>query len=415
MFVDREYNEYRLAQRIGHVRVAIFSFFIFLMLSSIYDVFAITQNQNALIILRFAVLLPLYILLFLSTWVEKVAKYYQLLISLVFTLTSVILIIFIMLFPDAYHFYAIFGVTIIVFVLFFEMNVIYSLVSSMISIGVYQYSVSYYLFEENETAGLITLIYFVLAFLVLLSNYRNELHFYATYKTETNFERRNLDLESEIANALTEVDTTQRITIESLASLAESKDKNTSDHLERVGFLCKSIAEALPVSYYYDEKYTKNEYAKNIELASLLHDIGKIGVSPSILYKPGPLTDGERKKMEKHTVIGYDTLRRIHKKFPGNKLIDMGIEIARSHHENWDGSGYPDSISKYDIPLSARIVAIVDVFDALVSKRPYKDEFSFQETVGIMKGLRNTKFDPKLLDYFMKVINRKSVKYKIKL
>ena len=152
-----------------------------------------------------------------------------------------------------------------------------------------------------------------------------------------------------------------------LAKLVETRDKFTSDH---------------------------------IEIASILHDIGKVSVEDSILNKKDKLTSDEYSRMKDHTIIGADILESVRKMNVKNQYINMGIDITRYHHERWDGKGYPDGIKGNEIPLAARIMAVVDVYDALTTKRPYKSAYSHEKSIGIMLGNSGTQFDPYVLKVF---------------
>lgn len=164
-------------------------------------------------------------------------------------------------------------------------------------------------------------------------------------------------------------------------------------HVERVGFLCEFLSYKLSdVSEY--SNYITEKYIKNIFLSSQLHDIGKVGIPDRILLKPSKLTPEEFDIMKKHSAIGTNILRKVQKKYTSNKFLDMGINIAEYHHEKWNGSGYPKGISGEDIPLSARIVSLIDVYDALRTKRVYKDAYSHNESVKIIKQGEGAHFDP---------------------
>ena len=195
---------------------------------------------------------------------------------------------------------------------------------------------------------------------------------------------------------------TQMETIFSLAKLAQSRDDDTGKHLERVQKYCYVLAKALAENSAYSRNIN-DDFIKNIVNASTLHDIGKVGISDLILLKPGKLTDEEFEIMKTHTIIGYETLEEVDKKFGNNEFITMGKFIARSHHERWDGTGYPDGLDGGNIPLGARIMAIADVYDALSSKRAYKDAFSQDKCIQIIKDGSGTQFDPVLVEKFIEV------------
>ncbi len=142
-------------------------------------------------------------------------------------------------------------------------------------------------------------------------------------------------------------------------------------------------------------------FLDNIFLTSPLHDIGKIGISDNILLKPGRLNDKEFQIMKRHAVIGFDTLNEALEKYPKADYLRMSAEIALSHHEKFDGSGYPNGLKGEEIPLSARIVALADVYDALVCKRVYKEAYQHDMAKSIIERERGTDFDPIVVDAFL--------------
>ncbi|RUM46149.1 MAG: two-component system response regulator [Hydrogenimonas sp.] len=176
-----------------------------------------------------------------------------------------------------------------------------------------------------------------------------------------------------------------------MAQMAEFRDNETSQHTLRVGEFSALLAKHYGWS---------DEEVELIRLAAPMHDIGKIGIPDAILLKPGKLSDEEFEKMKKHVTIGYHLLS--HKQTP---LLQLAAEIAYTHHEKFDGSGYPRGLKGDEIPISGAIVAIVDVFDALTSKRPYKEPFSMEKTLEILKDGREQHFHPELLDLFFEHLN----------
>lgn len=197
-----------------------------------------------------------------------------------------------------------------------------------------------------------------------------------------------------------EIHESQIATIYSLVKLAESRDDHTGEHIERVAVLCRLLAtKLLSIPEYKD--YIDEDYIENIYRASPLHDIGKVGISDNILLKPGKLSEEEYETMKAHTTIGANTLIEVKKKYEDNKFLEMGINIAYYHHEKWDGTGYPYGLAGESIPLSARIMAIVDVYDALRSKRVYKEAYSHEKSIEIIKQGAGTNFDPVVLDVFI--------------
>lgn len=208
-----------------------------------------------------------------------------------------------------------------------------------------------------------------------------------------------LDLEKQVQEQIKEISDSQMNMIFALAKLAELRDDETGKHIERVQAYCGLLTIALFALPQYQAQMDRN-FQQMIFFASPLHDIGKVGIADAILQKTGKLTVEEFKIMKTHTTIGARKLAEVHKRYPHNNFISMGIAIARSHHENWDGSGYPDGLHGEEIPLSARIMALADVYDALRARRVYKPAFSHEQSCEIILGERGKKFDPGLCDVF---------------
>lgn len=184
-----------------------------------------------------------------------------------------------------------------------------------------------------------------------------------------------------------------------LAKLSEARDEDTGDHLMRMSRYSGIIAKALKDTPEYNSIIT-NEYVTDIIKFSPMHDIGKVGIPDRILLKPGKLTFEEFEIMKTHTAYGANVLAEAEQniKKKGRSLFKMGIEIAQNHHEKYDGTGYPNGLIGDEIPLSARIVTVADVFDALLSKRPYKEPFTLEETLKIIRDGKGKHFDPVIVD-----------------
>lgn len=191
------------------------------------------------------------------------------------------------------------------------------------------------------------------------------------------------------------------IVTDGLAKMTESRDPETGNHLVRMSIYSQIIASKL----YEDDKFKDeidNKYIEDIRICATMHDIGKVSVPDSILLKPGRLTEEEFDIMKTHTLSGGDVLRSLDDRFSRFNInfFNMSAEIAYAHQEKFDGSGYPRALSKEEIPLSARITSLADVFDALTSKRPYKDAFSLEKSYSIIRESRGTHFDPDVVDAF---------------
>ena len=216
---------------------------------------------------------------------------------------------------------------------------------------------------------------------------------------EETLERYSKHLEEMVADKVREISEAQIATIFALVKLSESRDDETGAHIERTASFCRLLAEKARVLPQYSSVIDE-EYIATIYRASPLHDIGKVGISDLILLKPGKLTPDEFAIMKTHVEIGYQTLKNVDKRYQNNAFIQMGLDITRYHHEKWDGSGYLFELKGEAIPLSARIMALADVYDALRSKRVYKPAFSHEKAMEIILEGRGKHFDPTLVELF---------------
>lgn len=184
-----------------------------------------------------------------------------------------------------------------------------------------------------------------------------------------------------------------------LAKLADSRDPETGMHLERVRQYSRLLAiEVAKTDEYRDE--LDADYVRLIFQTSPLHDIGKVGIPDKVLLKPGRLTKEEFECMKRHTVIGAETLDGALNSFPNARFLHCARDIAAAHHERWDGSGYPNGLVGHEIPISARIVALADVYDALRSKRIYKDAYPHEVAADIIEKESGKHFDPLVVAAF---------------
>lgn len=192
-----------------------------------------------------------------------------------------------------------------------------------------------------------------------------------------------------------------------MATMTEERDEQTGQHLERMKRYSRLLAELLSQGGKYSGVIDP-AYVDAIEQFSPLHDIGKVSIRDAILLKPGKLTPEEFEIMKTHTVYGGKVLRMADENLKrlGHSIFKMGIEIAEGHHERWDGKGYPRGLAGEQIPLSARIVALADVFDALTSKRQYKEAFDFNLSAGMIRSESGSHFDPEIVRVFLENIDR---------
>lgn len=208
-------------------------------------------------------------------------------------------------------------------------------------------------------------------------------------------------LEAQVEERTRQIRQTQDAMFVALATLAETRDNDTGNHIRRtqryIELLCMLCRESATCPETIDATM-----AGLIVRNAPLHDIGKVGVPDHILLKPGRLTPEEFEVMKTHAALGYEALRRARERIPDDDgTLEVAMQIARSHHERWDGTGYPDGLAADEIPLPARMMAIADVYDALVCSRAYKVPMSHDEAVALMRSGRGTQFDPFLLDLFL--------------
>lgn len=214
------------------------------------------------------------------------------------------------------------------------------------------------------------------------------------------FDPRELLERVRVAKRILQLETREAL-IFAMAKLAESRDPETGQHLERVQRYSLVLSRELAINSPYSDTITP-DFIRLIYQTSPLHDIGKVGIPDSVLQKPGKLTPEEFNIMKQHTEIGANAIRATLEHAPSARFLQMALEIALSHHEKFDGTGYPHGLSGQDIPLSGRIIALVDVYDALTTKRVYKPAFPHLKAREIIMEGRGTHFDPVIVDAFLR-------------
>ena len=235
---------------------------------------------------------------------------------------------------------------------------------------------------------------------LVLTRIRNHL----TLKAASDFLRdRNSYLEHEVTRRTRELSLIQDATIVAMASLAETRDNETGNHIRRTQLYLRTLARHLQGRPPYDAELTD----ENIDLmykSAPLHDIGKVGIPDRILLKPGKLDPAEFAVMQTHTTLGRDAISKAETLFGVSaSFLRFAKEIAYSHQEKWNGSGYPLGLAGERIPLSARLMAVADVYDALISKRVYKAAHSHTEAVEILRDGSGSHFDPQIIDAFLEL------------
>jgi putative two-component system response regulator len=214
----------------------------------------------------------------------------------------------------------------------------------------------------------------------------------------------NAFLESEVERRTRELQAIQDVTIMAMGSLAETRDNETGNHIRRTQHYVKALALKLRSQSRYMhllDDATVDLFYKSAPL----HDIGKVGIPDRILLKPGKLTPEEFEIMKTHTTLGRDAIVAAERRLARpSSFLRYGREIALSHQEKWDGSGYPEGLAGEAIPLSARLMAVADVYDALISKRVYKPAFPHAQAVEIIREGRGRHFEPELVDAFLAIL-----------
>jgi len=194
----------------------------------------------------------------------------------------------------------------------------------------------------------------------------------------------------------------QEVTIEAMGALAEYRDPETGGHIRRTQHYMRVLAKKLRENTKYSP-FLDDTTVEWLYLSAPLHDIGKVGIPDNILLKPAKLTDDEFEIMKKHTIIGRDAIKAAEKQLGHDSFLRYAKEIAETHQEKWDGSGYPYALQAEEIPISGRLMAIADVYDALISKRVYKPPFSHRKAVAIIEQGKGSHFDPDMVDAFLTV------------
>lgn len=235
-----------------------------------------------------------------------------------------------------------------------------------------------------------------------IESLRKRIEIHARLRTASKtMEALNQQLEHKVEERTQELILTRDITIHALIGLLEIRDIESSNHTKRTQKIMKALCEKLKSTGEYD--YLTDSYIKEIYETAPLHDIGKVGIPDSILLKPAKLTVEEFELMKKHTTFGVNALMFAVAQDTMPSFIKTAIECIGTHHEKYDGTGYPSSLAGEDIPLVGRLMAITDVYDALISKRVYKEAFSHQVAKDAIIKERGKHFDPKVVDAFLAI------------
>ena len=222
------------------------------------------------------------------------------------------------------------------------------------------------------------------------------------YETNLRLKDLNRQLHISVDTQLKQMEIEKKNVLYALLRIARESACYDTEHMERLSYNCRTLAEAMQLSSQYDHLIS-DTYVDTIELAAPLCDLGNVAISTTILQKTEALTEEETEIMRTHTTIGAKILKDIQSLGDYNDFIQMSIDIAGYHHENWDGTGYPYGLKGEEIPLCARIMAVVDVYDALNRDRAYRKAYSNEESLEIMRRESGKRFDPDIMEIFYKV------------
>jgi len=224
----------------------------------------------------------------------------------------------------------------------------------------------------------------------------------ARVRNQLELKRHRDHLQELVDERTRELKLTQEVTIEAIGALAEYRDPETGGHIRRTQHYMRILATRLCQNPEY-APFLDHAAVESLYLSAPLHDIGKVGIPDSILLKPGKLTDEEFEDMKKHADFGRDAIKSAERRLGQDSFLRYAREIAETHHEKWNGSGYPCGLKEDEIPLSGRLMAVADVYDALISKRVYKPPYPHSEAVRLIVDGKGSHFDPDVVDAFLSI------------
>ena len=375
-------------------------------LFSISDYYLLKEYLTMLLIIRFCIVIPMFFITIFLTYRKIFIEINQRIMMFNFILGGAGITAMLIIKPDNFIYYG--GMFMIYFSGYLLINLDFAHAAIGGWVNFILYFIGFIVYQGTVTNDLAySSMFFIGANIIgMVGSYNFEVIKRKNFISSLKINEYNIDLKNEIHKQTQDI---AKINIEivfALAKLVETRDHNTGVHTENVGKYCAILAENLDDKVYLEHNTTKRAYVETIKVASILHDIGKVGISDTILNKNGKLDQSEFELMKTHTLIGSDILEKIHKNYPQNEFINMGLNIARSHHERYDGTGYPDGLIGEAIPLSARIMALCDVYDALTTQRPYKEAYSHSKAVALIKAEKGSHFDPVIVEIFLNNQNR---------
>ena len=402
--IPREHREdfqtYKLDISMGLLRTVSLLFCVMYALLGLAGMLRYGFQEPTFILICFAVVIPLFLLTIRLMDYMPFERIWQYLFLLNFILAGAGISHMLVRQPARISYYG--GMFIVIFYgyLLFRLNFAFALLGGILNLALFV--ITFFLYHGGmETNILFMTIFFAAANVIgAIGNYQYEGSLFREYLSTQEVRKNNQLLKMNLMNSERHLQEEKIGTIYALAKMVEAQDYETGAHIERIGLYSQIITLGLEESYCNRHGYKKYDLAENIRISSTLHDIGKVAISATILNKPGRLNEDERRVVQEHTKIGARIIRNVLENYPDNELMRDGYDIALYHHERWDGSGYPKGLMKEEIPLVARIVAIADVYDALISKRPYKEAYTHDYALKIIMEDAGSHFDPYLARVF---------------
>jgi response regulator RpfG family c-di-GMP phosphodiesterase len=400
--LERAYRRSLYTENVKQIRV------VFALLALLYAGFGWVDSQLAVgylsefYVIRYAIVVPTLLLVFgLTFWVKFFFEWQQVLLLFAFVIGGVGVSMMLIFEPLNLAYYG--GLFMIIYSGFFLIRLDFYLSAIGGALIFFTFLVGTLLSHGMVDLQMqsMTMFYALSLLIGMLGSYFIEYYTRRNYLLNHQIEVDKKSLENRVHKQVDEITQAQNATIFALAKLAESRDTDTGEHVARVGQYCRIVAEGLDLSADEQMQMPRHRFISIISSASYLHDIGKVGIEDTILNKPETLNDKEFNIIKTHTLIGYRTLQVVREKNPENQFIQMGAEIVRSHHERWDGRGYPDGLAGREIPLAARIMAVVDAYDAMRSRRPYKQPIPHEEAMRQIVQQSGTHFDPMVVRAFL--------------
>jgi len=400
--MEKDYKREELRRGLKDIRV------LFIVFSFLFAVFSITdqllvppEHAGDFFAIRFYVVIPMFIVTYLLSCQPFFILIGQKILLLNFLIAGFGISFMLIMEPKNTIYYG--GMFMICFsgYLLLKLDFVHATIGGWLNLLFY---IIGFMAINREISGdlLFPTLFFIGANLIgMTGNYTIEKTGRKNFFSNHQIEAYNKKLEKEVSVKKEEINKINVEIVFALAKLAEARDAYTGRHLDNVGEYCRIIAEAIPANEFIQDYLSRERFQSIIKVSSSLHDVGKVGISDLILLKNGKLTEQEFEQMKAHTLIGWEILEKVQKVYPKNEFINMGVEITRHHHERYDGLGYPDGLCGKGIPITARIMALCDTYDALTSERPYKEAYSHEIAADIIRKEQSKQFDPVIVQAFI--------------